>query len=100
MNIHFDPESKDSIAAAKAPTDERMMAYVYAHAGMTDESRAKLKEMQSIDKLDLGRYLAIREGYPIALTEQERTKMIASWEHFQMIVNWVRATGNPEARGK
>lgn len=96
MNLKFDASSPDSIAQLKAPTDERMMAFMYAHAGFNDESKEKLDEMMKINKLDLGRGIAMKDGYNLNLSENEMKRAQGALEHYQRLVKWARTRKREE----
>lgn len=62
---------KENIESFSMDNDQ-LMAYVYAHMGVTTEARAVLKKLEAYDRLALGRYVLIQSGADLELSEEER----------------------------
>lgn len=80
---------QDSNIESFSMDNDQLMAYVYAHMGVTAEARAVLKKLEAYDRLALGRYTLIQCGAELELSEEERKDAIRQGTKYYELWNKV-----------
>lgn len=75
----------DDELRASVPSDDRIIAFVCAHMGLTDEAFSVIHELQSYDRLAVGRYFALLKGEKLNLSEEERTDALVQGSLFEKL---------------
>ncbi len=68
----IDYNSRDSVASVFIPDDDKVFAFVHSRLGHGEEARDAMRRFRSIDQLAIGRGIALSQGYPMDLTEEEK----------------------------
>lgn len=80
----------DDALRALAPSDDKITAFVAAHLGPTKEASDTIRELQSYDKLAVGRYFALLHGDKIALSEDDRKDALVQGSLFEKLYQSVK----------
>lgn len=88
---HSASHLNDDELRASVPSDDRIIAFVCAHMGPTDEAFSVIHELESYDRLAVGRYFALLKGEKLNLTEEERTDALFQGSLFEKLYQSVES---------